>query len=585
MNVPGLLGGVVWSLLLLYSVKAEDDPAPPAITGFTFGRLDEEDFMTSAVRGDGATPTLRCSALSDTNPMSINIKRERTGEKIAEVMGGNLSLTFQPLQCDDTDVYICSAVNEAGKTSVTIELYVLCPPQLLTEDIDYDLDSPFLRGSVGKDLTLQIEVQSFPPPSSLSLTTINTRGLVAFTDLINNVDEGGSQEDEHGQARYMFDYVPAVEPYGSVLLTIKNLMDEDMGKMYNLLVDNGQEEVLEYKFMITNETPSSSEPSTLNIPALILGLLLLLVCFTIAFVVGYIVCKRDREPGGRYVDSKVEQRQRNASRGDSTRNDATTTPTSTVSADIHVFENVVYGTNKRSTTNSLGHVQQQRPSSRQHPSRDERFSRASQPQPRQTRSATITSEDDDCNVYSEAASIVVDRSNGANTAMGMEEEDTELYVYTSMPRNTSVQIDAEENRKQLSHLINKMPTSNAGEGSEEQPYSKVNKTRQPPANREPFAADDDGGDEIYDVPPSPSDMMREAELKIARGEREKEFVVPEDGERRLSVGSDVKMTIDEYCNDNGDGDDDYDDGGGGDDSGGGEDDDDDDDDDDGDDDD
>ncbi|RUS89317.1 hypothetical protein EGW08_002924 [Elysia chlorotica] len=316
----------VFALLLLYTAavnaaaQEESVSALPTIYKFTLDQ-DMSGIMASAILSEGDTPTLACSAQSDAGPVSIALRRERDGAIFAEVMDLELTFTFDALRCQDTGVYVCSVHNSAGTNKTAMDLSVMCPPQLIADNRPDSVN----MGSVGSPLTIQLDVMGLPPPSRLLLTTANTETVLA-SSVIGGYD---SSALDHGDTRFELEYVPAASPMGSVELVIKDLTEEDFGRLLCLIVENENGEKMSYMFLITEvpsephakpttelptttvETttlPPSPPASSLNIQALALGLALVIVDVAIAVVVIWIICRKCHKQR-RTLASMIEKRE------------------------------------------------------------------------------------------------------------------------------------------------------------------------------------------------------------------------------------------------------------------------------------
>ena len=87
---------------------------------------------------------------------------------------------------------------------------------------------------------------SSPPPTWISLTTLHTGDVLAFRDMAND----SAWDHGRGHERFGFDYVPAVPPYGTVELSITGLAEEDVDRIFLLVIQNGEDKVLNYVFVV-----------------------------------------------------------------------------------------------------------------------------------------------------------------------------------------------------------------------------------------------------------------------------------------------------------------------------------------------
>ncbi|GFR70469.1 hypothetical protein ElyMa_000329300 [Elysia marginata] len=500
--------------------------------------------MTSATAAIGTTPTLSCSAHSVLGALSISILRQRDGAILKESVESGAIVTLGPLLCEDTGVYECRVHNIEVTRTYQMNISVPCPPQLITNSLPVGIDSPFYNGSVGEDLIIHLDILSSPPPNWLSLTTLNSKDVLAFRT--RNSTEDAEESSVSGQERYEFKYVPASPPYGSVELKIRNLTYDDIGNLFTLVVGNGVEANMSYAFMIreahyadahgdtvTKSCPPSSR-SSLNIPALALGSsLAALVLTLLAVLVGWMLCRRYV---GKRADVAAMEQDVGIKLQSSGINFVTASRPATGSPAVFDFSDNTTSRSRSLTFHVKAlqqrNLQQQSPQT-QHQQRqqshiqqqqqqrnrfeqsvdEENFSKDYQPQDRLSRPHGPS----ECVEYPYYVPGV-DVADGALTReiLGTSpNSDPILNIYSTVPRTWSVPIDLEGIRAKPRSLTAKSPgTGKAGEQHGAQDSGlKVNKsierdhkiqkeTRQAEATKDLTAC------KLFDYTESPKDSMR-----------------------------------------------------------------------------
>ncbi|GFN84767.1 vascular cell adhesion protein 1 [Plakobranchus ocellatus] len=179
---------------------------------------------------EGDTPTFTCTAQGNPPP-NLTITRKRTTKQLANVQKNlktaELTHTMEPLECLDTDVYVCTGQNNQGVTTKEISLGVKCPQQLVPKNSQPEI----VDVALGETAELGLEIYGYPAPELLT--------LIRTTDNINLT----------GSARHLIEYSPGQAPFGSVNVTIVLVEEEDFTN-YTLTVDNGVGDPLVYPFYL-----------------------------------------------------------------------------------------------------------------------------------------------------------------------------------------------------------------------------------------------------------------------------------------------------------------------------------------------
>ncbi|GFO46642.1 hypothetical protein PoB_007314700 [Plakobranchus ocellatus] len=169
------------------------------------------DVTSSPEFNKGDTPTFTCTALGNPPP-NLTITRKRTNQQLASVernlKTAELAHTMDPLDCLDTDVYVCTG------------------PQHLAPNIS---QPEIVEVAVEETAELGLEIYGYPAPQLLT--------LIKTTDNTNLT----------GSARHLIEYSPSHAPFGLVNMTIFFVEEEDFTN-YTITVDNGEGDPLVYPF-------------------------------------------------------------------------------------------------------------------------------------------------------------------------------------------------------------------------------------------------------------------------------------------------------------------------------------------------
>ncbi|GFN84766.1 cell adhesion molecule [Plakobranchus ocellatus] len=179
---------------------------------------------------EGDTPTFTCTARGNPPP-NLTVTRKRTNQQLASVQGNlktaELTHTVEPLNCLDTDVYVCAGQNNQGVNTKEISVGVKCPQQAA-----FKISQPrIVEVALKETAELGLEIYGYPSPHLLTL--IRTRDNTNLT----------------GSARHLIEYSPGQAPFGIVNVTIFFVEEEDFIN-YTLTVDNGEGDPLVYPFYL-----------------------------------------------------------------------------------------------------------------------------------------------------------------------------------------------------------------------------------------------------------------------------------------------------------------------------------------------
>ncbi|GFO27332.1 neural cell adhesion molecule 1 [Plakobranchus ocellatus] len=188
---------------------------------------------------EGDTPTFTCTAQGNPAP-SLTLTRKRTNQQLARFRENlkttELTHTPEPLDCLDTDVYVCAGQNVQGITTQEIFVPVKCPMQLTA-----NISQPkTVETSLGETAELDLEIYGYPAPHQLT--------LMRTTDNTNLT----------GSARHLIEYSPGQAPFGFVNVTISDVIEADFSS-YIIIADNGESndngiKMLMYRFYFGERT-------------------------------------------------------------------------------------------------------------------------------------------------------------------------------------------------------------------------------------------------------------------------------------------------------------------------------------------
>ncbi|GFN98436.1 neural cell adhesion molecule 1 [Plakobranchus ocellatus] len=189
---------------------------------------------------EGDTPTFTCTAQGNPPP-NLTITRKRTNQHEASVQGNlktaDLVHTVDPIDCLDTDVYVCIGQNNQGVTTKESFVGVKCPQKLIS-----NISQPeAVEVVIHETAELGLEIYGYPNPQLLTL--MRTR---------DNTNLAGS-------ARHLIEYSPGQAPFGVVNATIFNVGEEDYTN-YTITVVNGVGDALVYPFYLV-EVNATDKPS------------------------------------------------------------------------------------------------------------------------------------------------------------------------------------------------------------------------------------------------------------------------------------------------------------------------------------
>ncbi|GFN93543.1 fibroblast growth factor receptor 3, partial [Plakobranchus ocellatus] len=181
----------------------------------------------------GDTPTFTCTAQGNPPP-SLTITRKRTDQQLAGVQRNlkttELTKIMEPLDCLNTDVYVCTGQNIQGVTTIENNVVVKCPQQLAL-----NINQPeAVKVVLAETAKVGVEIYGYPTPHLLTL--MRTRYNTNLT----------------GSARHLIEYSPGQAPFGFVNVIISDVVEEDFTN-YTIAVDNGVGDPLVYTFYLVEE--------------------------------------------------------------------------------------------------------------------------------------------------------------------------------------------------------------------------------------------------------------------------------------------------------------------------------------------
>ncbi|GFO32211.1 neural cell adhesion molecule 1-like isoform x5 [Plakobranchus ocellatus] len=236
------------------------------------------------------TPTFTCTAQGNPSP-NLTLTRKRADQQLASVKGNlktaELNHTMEPLDCLDTDVYVCSGENSQGVTTKESIVGVKCPQQLAP-----NISQPeAVEVAVEETAELGLEIYGYPIPHLLTLMRI--------TDNTNLI----------GSTRHLIEYSPGQAPFGIVNVTIFFVEEEDFTN-YTITVDNGEGEPLVYPFYLvevnaTVEPEKQGDGGDDNVGVAVGVTMAVLLVVVIAVVLLVLVLRRRAKNG--HVDSRKSE--------------------------------------------------------------------------------------------------------------------------------------------------------------------------------------------------------------------------------------------------------------------------------------
>ncbi|GFO46665.1 neural cell adhesion molecule 1 [Plakobranchus ocellatus] len=243
---------------------------------------------------EGDMLTFTCTA-QGTPPPNLTLTRKRTTTQLASVQSNlktaEMTHTVDPLNCLDTDVYVCTGQNIQGMTIKEISVGVKCPQQLAPKISPPDTVEVALGGTA----ELGLEIYGYPTPQLLTL--MRTRDNTNLT----------------GSARFLIEYSPGQAPFGFVNVTISDVAEEDFTN-YTIIVDNGEGnegDALVYPFYLVQEKYEKQEGGEENtVTAVGVGVAVLVVLVIAVILVVLVLRHRNSRRvkasapsmGNRYVD-------------------------------------------------------------------------------------------------------------------------------------------------------------------------------------------------------------------------------------------------------------------------------------------
>ncbi|GFO08860.1 transposable element p transposase [Plakobranchus ocellatus] len=191
------------------------------------------------------TPTFTCAAQGNPPP-NLTITRKRTEQQLASIQRNlkttELIHTLNPLDCLDTDVYVCTGQNNQDVTINEIIVGVKCPQQLASNTSQPETGEVV----VGETVQLGLEIYGYPTPHLLTL--MRARDGTNLT----------------GSARHLIEFSLRQAPFGVVNVTISDVVEEDFTN-YTIIVDNGEGEPLLYPFYLLKIEQEERKDNTVAI--------------------------------------------------------------------------------------------------------------------------------------------------------------------------------------------------------------------------------------------------------------------------------------------------------------------------------
>ncbi|GFO27297.1 neural cell adhesion molecule 1 [Plakobranchus ocellatus] len=242
----------------------------------------------------GDTPTFTCTAQGNPPP-NLTLSRKRTAQQLASVQSNlktaEMTHTVDPLNCLDTDEYVCTGQNNQGVTRKVISVEVKCPQQLASNIRQPDT----VEVAQGETAELNLEIYGYPTPQLLTL--MRTRDNTNLT----------------GSARHLIEYSPGQAPFGVVNVTILDVVEEDFTN-YTIIVDNGEGnegDALVYPFYVAQAKYEKQEGGE-EYTAIAVGVSVAVLVVLVIVVILVVLVLRHRNSGkvkasapsmeNRYVD-------------------------------------------------------------------------------------------------------------------------------------------------------------------------------------------------------------------------------------------------------------------------------------------
>ncbi|GFO08713.1 Down syndrome cell adhesion molecule [Plakobranchus ocellatus] len=233
---------------------------------------------TSSKFNEGDTLTFTCTAQGNPPP-NLTITRKRTTKQLASVQGNLktavLTHTIGPLDCLDTDVYVCISQNNQGVTTNEITVGVKCPQQLIS-----NINQPgAIEIFLGETAELNLEIYGYPTPQLLTL--MQTRDNINLT----------------GSASHLIEYSPGQAPFGLVNVIIFDVEEEDYTN-YTITVNNGVGDALVYPFYLekvkATVKPEKQDGSENDNVGVVVGVTVAVVVVLVISVILVILVRRYR---------------------------------------------------------------------------------------------------------------------------------------------------------------------------------------------------------------------------------------------------------------------------------------------------
>ncbi|GFO36320.1 cell adhesion molecule, partial [Plakobranchus ocellatus] len=194
---------------------------------------------SSSEFNEGDTLTFTCTAQGNPAP-NLTITRKRTNQQLASIernlKTAELNHTVNPLDCLDTDVYVCTSESNRGVTTNETSIKVKCPQKLASNTIQPEA----VEVVINETAELGLEIYGYPIPQLLTL--MRTRDRTNLT----------------GSAGYLMEYSPHQAPFGVINVTISDVGEEDYTN-YTITVDNGVGDALVYSFYLV-EVNATEKP-------------------------------------------------------------------------------------------------------------------------------------------------------------------------------------------------------------------------------------------------------------------------------------------------------------------------------------
>ncbi|XP_059179383.1 uncharacterized protein LOC131958391 [Physella acuta] len=212
----------------------------------------------------------QCEADGNPKPV-ITIGNER---KVYATDSGMLSTL---MACEDGGDYFCKATNgfptdQEPQHKYNTTVYVFCPPQLKTKDVQLDV----YYEAKGNNFSKHLLLFGYPAPEIFVIYKLNATTKLNAVIPLNKYDDLNMMSSNGNRISLLFSYQDI--PYGDLHIAVNSLIATDFTSYKIYISNNVTRNLLEYSFEIKEIEENSNDVIAASVGGTLAAVVLIVVC-------------------------------------------------------------------------------------------------------------------------------------------------------------------------------------------------------------------------------------------------------------------------------------------------------------------